>query len=285
MPFFQNPFTYDFEGNWLLGDRQHMPKFVVRRNFGRTDDQVTAWAEPTYNLSGNDADGNSKAVLTLSFALNNFYNWADLPITISASSLAATTAVEVYTSLNANPTFAGFFIASLDRFESGQPRLVIKSRQPATNFRFYVKTGRAESVLLFNKRAGVAEMPTYFSRHSIANRFQFPDSQNAVIELDPSVLTQAAVIDNAVDNKGASLNYSSSTVHEDYELLAGRSGLYIFTKNTYTGDNVTSKIEYHAGAVAGDLGKKTTYVYSGDDLASICEIPYVLENADLVTPP
>ena len=67
MPFYQNPFTADFEGNWLLGDRQHIPKYVVKGNRGRTDELVTVHAEGPYDLSGNDADSNAKNVLSIEY--------------------------------------------------------------------------------------------------------------------------------------------------------------------------------------------------------------------------
>lgn len=286
MPYFLNLLPYDFEGNWLLDDRRYVPKYVVPRNAGRGDEQVIAWAEPTYDLSGNDADGNSKAVLTIVFALNDFKNWAEVPITISGSSLSAITAAEVVTSLSGNASFAGFFTAYTDKFEgSKKERVVIKQRQPALRMRYYIKPGRAETVLLFNKLAGVAEAPTYFARHTIANRFTYPDSVNMLIQLDPGTATQADIINNAVDYKGVSKGFSSSTVKTDWQLLDGKSGSYIFTKNIYTGSDLTTKIEYHAGAGVGDLGRKTTYVYSSSAVTEQCQFPYTLTSGDLITPP
>jgi len=276
MPFFLNPFTQDFEGNLLLGDRKHIPKFVAERNSGRGDEQVTVHTEPTYDLSGNDSDGNSKEVLTLVFALNDRKNWSELPITISGSSLSAITAVEVVTSLQANAIFAGFFKAHLEKFPSKQDRVVIKQQKAITQFWFYIKPGRAESVLQFNKFAGVGELPTYFSRHTMANRHTYSDCQNMLIQLDTGLNVDSAIITNG--------GFNPSSPKADYELLDGRSGLFIFTKNAYSGSNLVTKIEYHAGAGVGDFAKKTTYGYSGSSVIQVCEVPYILTSGDLVTP-
>lgn len=298
MPFFQNPFTSDFDGNWVLTDRQYSPCFPVPHNAGRGDEIVTVWTEPPYNLSGNDADGNSKAVLTLRFALNDFRNWADLALTITATSLANALPYEIVNSFNANTDFFDRFVASLEQFQPTAnanvqppignfvaPRIVIKQRQPATNLRFYILNTGAETVLKFNARAGVAEIPSYFSRHTVDNRFNFADSQNCLVELDPTNYdVDANLIDAAVDKFGKPLNLDHTTIRADYLLLAGRSGGYIFAKNNYNSGNLSSKIEYHAGAAIGDLARLTTYSYSGSTLLSSATIPYVLTSGDIITP-
>jgi hypothetical protein len=95
----------------------------------------------------------------------------------------------------------------------------------------------------------------------------------------------AAVVNKAVDGRGQSLNLNASSPVDDYVLLAGRSGQYIFSKITSSGGNISEKIEYHAGAKVGDLAKKTIYgAYTSGVPASIIEIPYVLTSGDLITP-
>jgi hypothetical protein len=285
MSFFQNPLPQDFYAPWLLSDRQYNPDFKCPRNAGRGDEFVVSYGTPTFNLSGNDSDGNSKAVLTISFALNDYRNWADLQVTISASSLAATTPQEVVTSLLANAVFTDFFTVALD--QSNQS-IQIRQKRPNTSMRFYIKNGRAESVLKFNKLAGVAEMPTYFTRHTIANRFTYTDCQNALILLDPVGSNEdAAVINNAVDEKGVSKGFSSGTVQLDYQLLRGKSGYFVSQKHTVDGSNrITTTIEYPTGAQAGDLAKKITYSYTSSNTNpdKKVEVPYTLTGSDLVTP-
>lgn len=284
MSFFQNPFTQDFIAPWLLSDRQYNPDFKCPRNAGRGDEMVVSFGEAPFNLSGNDGDGNSKAVLTISFALNDTKNWADLAVTITGSSLSAITLQEVVTSLQANAVFNDYFTARV-RTDN---KIEIKQNKPVTSMKFFIKNGRAESVLLFNKLAGVSEMPTFFQRHTIANRFTYTDSQNALILLDASgSVVDANVIDNAVDNKGVSLGFSHSTVQADWQLIKGKSGIFNFQKITVDGSNrITQIIEYSAGSVAGDLARKINYTYSGANTnpSQITEIPYTLTSGDLVTP-
>jgi len=284
MSYFQNPFSQDFIATWLLSDRQYNPDFKCPRNAGRGDEMVIAFGDAPFNFSGNDGDGNSKAVLTISFALNDTKNWADLAVTISASSLAATTVEEVVISFRANTVFDDFFTTRIRT----DGKVEIKQKKPITSMKFFIKNGRAESVLKFNKLAGVSEIPSFFNRHSIANRFIYNDSQNALILLNPSgVVEDAAVIDNAVDEKSVSRGFSSGTVQEDWQLIKGRSGMFKFQKITVDGSNrITQIIEYSAGSLAGDLSKKTAYAYTGANTSpnKITEIPYTLQSGDLVTP-
>lgn len=289
MPFYQNPFTSSFEGNWVLSDRHQIPKFVVPENKGRNDSIIIVHKEGPYNLSGNDADGAAKNVLNIEFAINDFKKWNSLACTISASSLAATTPSEIVSSLNNNNAFSGWFTASmLDQFSSNSYRITIKQNNPSTNMRFYVKNNQAETVLLFNKKAGVAEIPSYFNRHSIANRFNFSDSANMLVLLNVGTsLVDAAVVNNAVNGKGESLNLNAAAPVDDYVLLTGRSGQYTFQKNTVdASDRITAVIEYHAGAKVGDLARKRTFTYTGakKNPDQMTEIPYVLTSGDLITP-
>jgi hypothetical protein len=292
MAFFLNVFDDDFEGNLLLGDRHHIPKFVCRKNAGRGKEVVAAWNRGPYNLSGNDSDGNVKKNLKITFCLHATKNWATLQIDLTngAASASAVTPEEVVSILNANTLFAERFNAGFGQFETDTVRRVlIRQKKPCTEFRFYIERGQAESVIGFNARAGVDELPSYFAKHTIANRFTYPDSEGRLIQLDPSGSTvDAAIINNAVDFKGTSLGYSSSTVQADYQLLRGKSGIFIFKKITVDGSNrITAIIEYPAGAQAGDFAKKTTYSYTSTNTNpdKIAEIPYVLASGDLITPP
>lgn len=284
MSFFQNPFTQDFLAPWLLSDRKYNPDFKCPRNAGRGDEMVVSYGTAPYNLSGNDSDGNSKAVLTISFALNDTKNWADLQVTIAGGSLSAITSDEVVTSLQNNSVFGGFFTAKV----KPDGKIQITQSKPVTSMRFFIKNGRAESVLLFNKFAGVAEMPTYFSRHTIDNRFTYADSQNALILLAAgSSNIDNSVIDNAVDAKGISLGLAHGTVQADWQLIGGKSGIFNFQKITVDGsDRITQIIEYPAGSVAGALARKINYSYTSTNKnpSQITEIPYTLASGDLVTP-
>lgn len=292
MPFFQNVFTSDFMGPMVLGDRQHNPTYKCRRNSGRGDELVIAWnVADSYDLSGNDADSNSNDTLTLYFCFDPKYkNWAPISVDITseATSSSAVTPQDIVDALNGDATFAGYFEASAKDLKNGKYQVNIKQKKPVTQFKFYIANGRAESVLKFNARAGIDELPTYFSRHTVANRFVYTDSLGLLIELVPGTYNiDAALINEAVDDKGNSLGYASGTVQADWQLLKGISGIFNFQKITVDGsDRITQIIEYPAGAKAGDFARKVNYSYTSANKNpdKITEIPYTLTGSDLVTP-
>lgn len=292
MSFFQNLFPADFEGSWLLGDRQHIPKFVVKSNAGRGNENVVSWHAGPYNLSGSDADGDTSALLKIAFSLRGDKNWGTISINVAtgAVSSSAVTVTEIAHNLNNDATFAERFVATVGSYNNeANPAIQIKQKKPATEFRFYILNGQAEEKIGFNARAGVAELPTYFERHTIENRFTFDDSQGMLIELDPVASdVQADIIDDAVDAKGVNLGYDSSTVMDDYQLLLGKSGLFQFQKGPGSGPVTvtTTTIVYPAGAATGDLSKKTVTQYnSGTQVVAIYELPYTLLSGDIITPP
>jgi len=297
MSYFQNPFAEDFLGVWVLADRQHMPTFKCPLNSGRGSEIVTAWNKGPYDLSGVDADGASTDTLEMRFALDmdDFKNWATVSfdVTTTAVSTSAVTSREVISALNADGGFSAYFEAVVGAFDNETPRVLIRQKLPVVRFKFYMLNGRAEEAIRFNAKSGVAELPTYFDRHTIASRFDFEDSVNMLIELDPSNAGGASavddgVIDNALGVKGKSLGLDSSTVQDDWELLRGRSGLFLFQKHTIDGsDRVTETIEYHAGADVGGLAKKISFTYSGGETnpTNVTEEPHTLTTGDLVTPP
>lgn len=312
MTYFQNPFASEFRGNWVLGDRQYSLTFSCPANTGRSDELIAAWKEPIglsnsyyYNLSGNDADGNSTNILVIRISISgDFKNWNNLEIDLTDNSNAnlspapnasSITPSQIVQILNANPTFSSYFVANLEKFASLRGKVVIKQKFPVTRMKYFVVNGRAEEVLGFNARAGVAELPSYFKRHRVyGGDASFPsDGTNAIVELSPSnsggtSSVDDSVIDNAADHKGISLGFDSSNVREDYELIAGRaSGLFTFQKITVDGsDRITQIIEYPAGAVIGDLGRKINYTYDGanSNPSAVTEVPYVLASGDLITP-
>lgn len=286
MSFFQNVFPSDFEGNWVLGDRQHIPKFVVPQNTGRGNEFIVAWTQGPYDLSGNDSEGTDTSdTLEIMYALREPKNWAEISVDImsGADDTSAVTASEVVIALNDDTLFSERFAASLGVFDgvTGLTRISIRQKKPITEMRFYIKNGRAEESIRFNGRAGVQELPTYFARHSIDNRFAYTDSQNHVIELDMGNSVDLNVVLNAVNVKGVAIEFGwdGTTEQADWELLRGRSGMFDFTNDDSSTDPNT-KIIYSAGAIAGDLAKKV--ITSGDDTFVI---PYTLLVTDLITPP
>lgn len=295
MSFFQNPFNHQFLGVWVLGDRHQNLDFECPANAGRGDSVVSAWSEGSYDMSGNDTDGNSELDLQMSLAIDSvFNNWVTISVTLTPGDSSAVLASEIVTDLNADSTFSTYFEASLGKFDSGENRVLIKTSRDSTKIKFFIMNGGAETLLNFNARAGVAELPVYFSRHNVAkfdttaglpiitnDRFVFSDGQAMLVELDPDAASGNSVVDdaiiaNAVDFRGNSLELDNTTIQADWQLLKGRSGLFEFTNDQGSGVTVT----YPAGAKAGDLAMKT--VITGSD---VVQIPYVLTGADLITPP
>ena len=295
MSFFQNLFNVEFRGNWVINDKQLSPVFICPRNAGRGDEIVVAWNEPTYNLSTNDSNGDAGNNLNIVYTTDddNYRRWATLTVDLGASVSDATavTPTEIVGQLNSNATFSELFIANLGKFSSGKDRIKIRQIKDKTKFRFYIDNGSAEDKIKFNGRAGVGELPTYFERHTIANRYSYPvsnDGLNMLILMEPSTNgVHQGIIDNAVDETGVSKGFSYLSIKEDYQLLAGRSKTFTFKKQTIDGSNrITQIIEYPAGAVAGDLAKKTSYTYTSTNTYpdQVTEEPHTLESGDLVTP-
>lgn len=277
MSFFQNPFNKEYQGYWVLGDRAHSLTFKCPANVGRGDELVRSYGEAPYSMDGTDDDGNNTDTLIISFAIDgNFNNYVDLSIDVAAGAADATavTKEEIVGNLNGNSTFATYFVASIPY---GKDQIEINTKRDANRFKFYIKNIGAETLLRFNKFAGVSELPTYFARHTIANRYDFADSVSHLIALDPGSSTvDANVIDNAVGPNGRTLGLDSGTIRDDWELLEGKSGLFNFTIAV----DATTTLTYSAGASAGDLAKMTI-----SDGTSNWEIPYTLDSTDLVSPP
>jgi len=315
MTYFLNPFHEDFYGVWVIDDRAHHPTFPCRRNAGRGHNIVAAWHEPigavpkTYDLSGNDADGNPVKDLTLQFAIgNDFLDWMILTIDLTDDSNVSFTAVpaamqpwQIVDILNAHDTFPSYFEASIGRFEDEQQprdRILITQKLGVERMKFFVVKGTADEVLGFNARVGIAELPTYFARHTVFNRdattglVAFEDGCNVLIELDPAAAGGASVvddnlIDNAVDAKGHNLGYDSSVVRDDWELVQGQSSTFLFSKVSGAASaSTTTTIEYPAGAKVGDLAKKIVEEFDGGGaLLRKFIMPHTLTSGDLITPP
>lgn len=293
MPFFQNPFFDDFKGSILLGDRQHIPDFDVKGNNGRGKEIVYAWNRGPYNLSGNDADGDSRANLQICFSLYHTKNWATLTVDVTsgAASTSAVTGAEIVAALNANTLFKERFVAIVGSYDDVATKntVSIRSKKSCLEIKFYILNGGAEEALGFNARAGVAELPSFLDRHSIDNRFTYTDSQGLLVKLDPATSdVAAALIDGAVDYKGVSLGYDSASPKADWQLFAGKSGIFQFSKGPGTGAVSTTETTttYPSGAKVGDLAKRTiVQKNAGGAVVATYELPYTLESADLITPP
>jgi hypothetical protein len=271
MPYFQNLFDQEFQGYLVLSDRQLAPTFKVSPNQNLQSKQI-AWNKGPYNLSTYNS-------LEFNFSWDvGFKNWSKVSINVSGADPSSTSVLEVIETLNAEPTFSTLFSASVYNIDGGDTVLI--SKKTAKDLKFYFSNSGAESIMGFNKRAGVAELPIYFERHTIANVKNFQDSVGLLIKLDETDPTDQAVIENA--------GFVPADMKEDWELLRGRAaGLFNFQKITVDGDDrISQVVEYPAGAIAGDLARRINYSYTGSNTkpSQITEVPYVLLEADLVDP-
>ena len=275
MSFFQNVFNQEYQGYLNTGnDKQYSLTFKVPANQNSQDYQFAYNAEP-FDLSVNNT-------LTINYAWDEEYrNWCPLNINIAGVSAAATTAAEVASKLNSDPIFSSMYVAEvIKNINNNHVIIRSKSQRPKQIIKMYISNTSAEKELRFNKKAPVAELPTYFSRDTIENRYTFPNALNHLIELDEADADDQAIIEAA--------NLVPANMLEDWELLRGRaSGVYNFKKQTVDGSSrITEIIEYPAGAIVGDLARKTTMTYTGAQTQpdTICQIPYVLVGGDLLTP-
>lgn len=273
--FYQNPFDQEFQGYLQVVDKRAAITYVVPANVNKSDAQL-AWNIGPYDLS-------TDTTLTINYAHDNSpKNWAALAINVAGATPAATTALEVVTILNANTTFSEMFLAETRPMNGGETVFIrAKPGRVKKVIKVYFSNTGAEKHLRFNKRAGVAELPSYFARHTIENRFNFEDSVGLLVELDE---TDAVIDQPIIEDAG----FDPGDMKEDWELLEGRStNVFTFKKQTVDGSSrVTQIIEYGAGAKVGDLAIKTTMTYTAAQTApdQICKIPYVLQSGDLVTP-
>lgn len=275
MAFFQNVFDQEFEGFLGVGDKRTALTFIVRANPNKADLQM-AWNVGPYDLS-------TDTTLTLNYAWDvDTKAWAALPINVAGATPSATTAFEVIDKLNLNATFAEMFTAEVWDYQGGKTVLIrAKQGRSKRTIKLFLSNTGAEKKLRFNKKAGVSELPSYFARHTMANRFVFDDSAGMLIELDEAdAVVDIPIIEDA--------GFVVLDMLEDWELLSGRStNVFTFKKQTVnTNSQITEIIEYGAGAVVGDLAKRTVMTYTGTQTApdKICNIPHVLTLGDLVTP-
>jgi hypothetical protein len=268
-----NVYDFEFRGSLLSADRQYQQTFKIKANTNRSDYILSGNAEP-YDFS-------SEANLTLSFCYDlEQVNYADVTINIAGATAANTTASEVVSKLNANSLFSSFFVASVFKTNNvgvSDNKVLIKSKKPKPNFKAYVKNTSAEGVIQFNKLAPIQELPSYFERYDIAERFNYPDlGSERLILLDTSNSIEAGYIDAA--------GFNSGSPSADWQLLKGCNDQYMFTKRVYTSGQLTTEIKYPAGASLGDAAFKTTYQYDGSDLVGICQIPHIIASGELITP-
>jgi hypothetical protein len=334
MSFYQNLFS-EYLGIYTAGDSSSFKlSFKIPGNSNFTQPMVN-WVDGPFDLS-------TYNTLTFNYAFDpTFKAWASFSVNIAGTSPAATTVYEVVSILNADTAFSAWYEAYV---QPNSNRVAIRQKRPMIAFKTYISNDGAERVLKFNKMAGVADIPSYFDKDIIENRYA-PLSNGCLIRLGKKITTNTAASPTEITSIGHGLtngdtiyivnsnctpsidgvqtvtvtgpdtftipvvvtiagtsgefltdlekdivdaaNLDYSTMLDDYEHLKGRCEAFMFAKNTIDVSNrVVVRITYAAGCIAGMLGKKTTYTYTGTNTVpdTVIEVPYILTNADLLVP-
>lgn len=274
MSFFQNVFDFEFRPSVLGADRQYQIGFKLPANTNRSDYMLSGNAEP-FDFSSSD-------VLTINYAIDvNFVNYSSISVNVGGSVPSAASAFVVVNALNANPAFAELFTATVYSSSTNAmlpKKVLIKGKNNKSIFRAYISNTGAERYLQFNKNAPIRELPSLFSKYSIANRFANPTvGVDRILELNPCDPYDASLISAA--------GFDPNAPKADWELMQGVNNAFWFYNRTYLDGKISTEIKYQAGAKVGDLAMKTFYNYSGSDLIGVMETPYVLQAGDLVSPP
>lgn len=278
MPYFMNVFDQSFVGSMVGSDRQYNVNYSIAPNINRTDCSVS-WSSGPFNLSG----GNN--IFTINFSLlmgNNpqaevYYS----TVNVTLPNSTAVQATDVINSLNNDPVFPQWFEAFAFPNNNPNPsQIMIRSALDRLSMKFYISNSSAESVLNFNAKAPIKQLPSYYNRFSLENSGIYPDSIAQLLYLNPSVPTDAQKITASGQNP--------LVVLPDWELLKGRVEDYKFEINTFDGlGRVTLTTEFFAGASVADLGKRSYYEYIGSNTtpSAIFTVPYVLQYTDIANVP
>ena len=114
----------------------------------------------------------------------SYKNWSSFEVDVSGVDSSSTTNFEVVDALNNNSDFSDWFTASV--YGSGQ--VGIRQKRPVTQMHSYVSNYQAEFALKFNKNAGIADIPSYFDKDTIDNRFATSTSNGHLIRLGKTVV-------------------------------------------------------------------------------------------------
>jgi hypothetical protein len=287
MPFYMNPFNQEYKGlfpqvdNFAFG--KSLITFTVPNNKNNSTAMI-AWNTEPYDFS-------SLTDLTINYAVDvELQGFSALTIDVSGATAAATTALEVATALNANSTFDTWFKAVAQNVTENNgsaptQSVLITSKKQQTQIKAYMSNSGAESLLGFNKNAGIAELPTTFSKDNIVN-YHNANSAGQLIELDGTdTAIDRPIIRDFLDNQA----WANTDLLEDWQMLEGRGGRFVFqiATNDVNG-HATEIITWSAGAVAGDMAVRTIQVWGA--AADILpdekyEVPHVLTSSDVANVP
>jgi hypothetical protein len=196
MSYFQNLFN-DYYGYYTAGDSSSFKltfKVPANKNHGEF---FINWNTGPYDFTSFGSN------LTFNFAFDpSFKNWSTFTVDVAGVDSAATTVYEIVDILNNNSNFKDWYTAGI----YNKNQIGIRQKRPSTQFHTYISNSSAEFTLKFNKNAGIADIPSYFDKDTIDNRFVSQTAHGHLIRLGKSIVenTVANPTVLTVENHGLS---------------------------------------------------------------------------------
>jgi alpha-tubulin suppressor-like RCC1 family protein len=188
MSYFQNLFN-DYYGYYTAGDSSSFKltfKVPANKNHGEF---FINWNTGPYNF---DSFGSN---LTFNFAFDpSFKNWSSFTVDVAGADSSATTVYEIVDILNNDSNFKEWYTAGIHN----NNQIGIRQKRPAIQFHTYISNSEAEFVLKFNKNAGIADVPSYFDKDTIDNRFTSQIAHGHLIRLGKTIVSNTASESTAV---------------------------------------------------------------------------------------
>lgn len=188
MSYFQNLFN-DYYGYYTAGDSSSFKltfKVPANKNHGEF---FINWNTGPYDFSSFGSN------LTFNFAFDpSFKNWSSFTVDVAGADSSATTVYEIVDILNNNSNFKEWYTAGI--YNNNQIR--IRQKRPVIQFHTYISNSEAEFALKFNKNAGIADVPSYFDKDTIENRFASQIAHGHLIRLGKTIVSNTASDSTAV---------------------------------------------------------------------------------------
>jgi len=226
MSFYLNPFN-DYFGYYTVGDSSSFKltfKVPANKNMGEF---FICWNSGPYDLSTNN-------ILTFNYAFDPVYkNWSSFSVNIAGANPASTSIHEIVSILNADSDFNAWYTASV--YNNSQ--IGIRQKRPAASFRTYISNTSAELVLKFNKQIGIADIPSYFEKDTIANRFSTDTANNTLIRLGKAITANTAANPTVCTCVGHGLSNGNTIYIANSNSTPSIDGSYAVTvtsPNTFT---------------------------------------------------
>lgn len=188
MSYFQNLFN-DYYGYYTAGDSSSFKltfKVPANKNHGEF---FINWNTGPYDFSSFGSN------LTFNFAFDpSFKNWSSFTVDVAGADSSATTVYEIVDILNNDSNFKEWYTAGI--YNNNQIR--IRQKRPVIQFHTYISNSEAEFALKFNKNAGIADVPSYFDKDTIENRFASQIAHGHLIRLGKTIVSNTASDSTAV---------------------------------------------------------------------------------------